>query len=75
VDEAVKYAEKIGKISRTQCRKEFESRFSAEIMAKNYVSLYQKMIDENKSLGKNSYGSLSRREIWKTSFNTTIKSI
>jgi glycosyltransferase involved in cell wall biosynthesis len=44
VDEAVGAVERIGALSRRRCREYFETRFSAPRMAREYVSLYQRML-------------------------------
>jgi glycosyltransferase involved in cell wall biosynthesis len=43
VEEAVEAVANIGAISRARCRREFESRFSARLMAKNYAALYARL--------------------------------
>ena len=44
IDEAVEALQNIHLIDRNECRKNFESRFSATIMAKNYLRLYEKLL-------------------------------
>jgi glycosyltransferase involved in cell wall biosynthesis len=44
VDEAVAAVENIGGIDRARCRREFENRFSARLMAKNYTDLYTRLV-------------------------------
>ncbi|HUN80734.1 MAG TPA: glycosyltransferase family 4 protein [Phycisphaerae bacterium] len=44
VDEAVKAVERIPEISRRRCRDVFESRFSAERMARDYLAVYENMV-------------------------------
>jgi glycosyltransferase involved in cell wall biosynthesis len=41
VDEAVKAVGNVHKIDRRQCRRRYEERFSAPIMAKNYLAVYE----------------------------------
>ena len=48
--EAVMALNNLGTISRAQCRREFEKRFTSTIMAKEYLSLYQ-LINAFKPLG------------------------
>ncbi len=43
VAEAVRAVERLPKISRWRCRMEFEQRFSATRMARDYVSVYQRL--------------------------------
>src|ERR1700758_1792048 len=40
MDEAVKCMDKISSISRSACRRHFEEHFSVEVMAENYVKIY-----------------------------------
>ena len=47
VEGAVKAIAGLHKLSRKKIREVFEARFTAEIMAKNYVRLYEKLIDGN----------------------------
>ncbi len=44
MDEAVKALENIGALDRSTVRGEFEKRFSAGVMAANYVALYERLI-------------------------------
>jgi len=44
IDEAVKALQAIHRISRADCRRHFENRFSASIMANKYVQLYEKVL-------------------------------
>ncbi|TMI91002.1 MAG: glycosyltransferase family 4 protein [Bacteroidetes bacterium] len=48
VSEAVTALQKTDKISRDDCRQSFENRFSATIMAKKYVQLYEKLLHPEK---------------------------
>jgi len=48
VSEAVTALQKTDKISRNDCRQSFENRFSATIMAKKYVQLYEKLLHPEK---------------------------
>jgi glycosyltransferase involved in cell wall biosynthesis len=57
IEEAVAALQKIHKINRDECRKDFENRFSVSIMASNYLSLYEKLL------------SADRKEIRFMSFN------
>lgn len=43
VSEAVRAVKKVDTLSRKKCRKEFEERFTAVRMAKNYVKIYSKL--------------------------------
>jgi glycosyltransferase involved in cell wall biosynthesis len=56
ISEAVEALQHIRDISREECRKTFESRFSATIMAKNYLRLYDNLLHPEKkrltSVGK-----------------------
>jgi glycosyltransferase involved in cell wall biosynthesis len=44
--EMVQAVRRIGDIDRSRCRRAFEERFTAERMTKNYVQLYERMIQE-----------------------------
>ena len=48
ITEAVKALRNINQIDRDECRASFETRFSATIMAKNYLSLYEKLLHPEK---------------------------
>ena len=48
IDEAVTALQNIHRISRDDCRKNFESRFTATIMAQNYLRLYEKLLGANR---------------------------
>jgi glycosyltransferase involved in cell wall biosynthesis len=52
VDEAVKALSNLDKLSRKKIREVFEKRFTADIMAKNYIKVYEKVIDTKKTSGK-----------------------
>ncbi len=44
VDEAVSAVERIGRLSRTTCRRVFEERFDASRMAKEYLDVYRGLV-------------------------------
>src|SRR5205807_8344911 len=44
MDDAVKAVEQAGSLDRTLCRRDFETRFSAPRMARDYVKLYESML-------------------------------
>ncbi len=46
VDEMVAAVGQIGKLSREECRREFENRFTAEIMVDRYEQVYRQLIEE-----------------------------
>jgi glycosyltransferase involved in cell wall biosynthesis len=54
VDEMAAAVGKIEKLSREDCRREFESRFTAEIMVDRYEQVYRRLIEEaqHKPVGK-----------------------
>ena len=54
VDEMTAAVGKIEKLSREGCRKEFESRFTAEIMVDRYEQVYRRLIEDaqHKPFGK-----------------------
>jgi glycosyltransferase involved in cell wall biosynthesis len=43
IDELAAAVDRIGEISRESCRKEFEARFTAEVMAANYERVYHRL--------------------------------
>jgi glycosyltransferase involved in cell wall biosynthesis len=45
-EEAVKAINNLNRISRYECRRVFEERFSSERMTQDYVSLYQSIINK-----------------------------
>jgi glycosyltransferase involved in cell wall biosynthesis len=45
VEEAVRAVEQVRTLSRRACRGYFEARFSADRMARDYVAIYQRMLD------------------------------
>lgn len=49
IDQAVEALNVIHTISRDTCRTVFENRFSATIMAKNYIQLYEKLLSKKHS--------------------------
>ena len=48
IGQAVEALKQINQISRDECRASFENRFTATIMAKNYLRLYERLISANK---------------------------
>jgi glycosyltransferase involved in cell wall biosynthesis len=50
VEEAVVAVERVASLDRTRCRAEFERRFSAERMARDYLSAYESRIRESPEL-------------------------
>lgn len=44
--EMAQAARRVGEIDRRRCRKAFDERFTAERMAKEYVQLYERMVQE-----------------------------
>jgi glycosyltransferase involved in cell wall biosynthesis len=48
VEQMIAAIGKIGEISREECRREFESRFTAEIMVDRYEQVYRRLIEENR---------------------------
>jgi glycosyltransferase involved in cell wall biosynthesis len=47
IEESVSAVNRIHTIDRRECRKRFEQRFSSPVMALNYVSTYQMLIEKN----------------------------
>jgi glycosyltransferase involved in cell wall biosynthesis len=50
VEEAASAVEQVGGLSRRRCRDYFEARFSAARMARDYVAIYERMIEERKAV-------------------------
>jgi glycosyltransferase involved in cell wall biosynthesis len=50
VEQAVHAVKELSKINRRRCRDVFERRFTARIMAENYVKLYERLIVEKKHM-------------------------
>lgn len=48
IDDAVKAVNKLHKISREACRKTFEEKFTAKVMAENYVKVYERLCRKNR---------------------------
>jgi glycosyltransferase involved in cell wall biosynthesis len=45
LEDAVRAAERIPSLSRQRCRQLFEGRFSASRMARDYLAIYQRVVD------------------------------
>ncbi len=52
LDEAVKAVEKVSQLSRQKCREVFEKRFTSKVMAKNYLAVYESILEQEKPLLK-----------------------
>jgi cobalamin biosynthesis Mg chelatase CobN len=54
VDEMVEAVRNIGKLAREECRREFENRFTVEIMVDRYEQIYRQLIEggQRKVFGK-----------------------
>jgi glycosyltransferase involved in cell wall biosynthesis len=52
IDEAVEAVSKLNSISRAECRKVFEERFTASKMAEGYVNIYKRLIGNQHRLFK-----------------------
>jgi glycosyltransferase involved in cell wall biosynthesis len=50
LEDAVKAAERVATLSRRRCREVFEQRFVASRMAKDYLAIYQQLIETNSRL-------------------------
>jgi glycosyltransferase involved in cell wall biosynthesis len=55
LEETVQAVERVDTINRGQCRRVFEERFSASRMARDYVALYEHMLEERRMSLDNSY--------------------
>jgi glycosyltransferase involved in cell wall biosynthesis len=49
IDEAVDAVGRLPEISRERCRASFEERFTVDRMASNYVTVYERLIDERQA--------------------------
>jgi hypothetical protein len=53
VDQAVTAVEALAAVDRRLCRRSFEERFTASLMAENYVRVYEELVEEPvSSLGR-----------------------
>jgi hypothetical protein len=48
IDEAVAAVDKLQESDRLRCRRYFEGHFTASIMARNYVEIYERLIERKK---------------------------
>ncbi|OAG28670.1 glycosyltransferase family 4 protein [Thermodesulfatator autotrophicus] len=48
LEEAVEAVEKVSQISRKKCREVFEKRFTSKVMAKNYLAVYENVLEQEK---------------------------
>jgi glycosyltransferase involved in cell wall biosynthesis len=55
VDEAVACVERVGHLSRRRVREVFETRFSAERMARDYLRVYQRLTEESRDGSRRSH--------------------
>jgi glycosyltransferase involved in cell wall biosynthesis len=51
IEEAVEAVRRLPSLDRRQCRAIFEQRFSARRMCEDYLSVYERIIDENSAIG------------------------
>jgi glycosyltransferase involved in cell wall biosynthesis len=49
IDEAVERTQGLSHFDRTHCREIFEKRFTASIMARNYLTLYERLVKEHRN--------------------------
>jgi glycosyltransferase involved in cell wall biosynthesis len=54
IDELVAAVHEVGRLSRRACRAEFETRFTADIMATNYEEIYLRMLNKPWSISPSS---------------------
>jgi glycosyltransferase involved in cell wall biosynthesis len=52
MEEAVRATRRIHGLSRARCRREFEERFTAERMARDYLAVYERLLQEAPSRGQ-----------------------
>jgi glycosyltransferase involved in cell wall biosynthesis len=60
IDGLVQAVQRIASISRQNCRAEFETRFTADVMAANYERLYYQLIDDRRTLQRQDDGRPTR---------------
>jgi glycosyltransferase involved in cell wall biosynthesis len=58
VEDLVSAVKRVAGLSREACRKQFEQRFTVEIMADRYERVYRKLIEENKGRTRNASGTI-----------------
>jgi glycosyltransferase involved in cell wall biosynthesis len=64
VEEAVKAVENISELKRRDCRASFEERFTSEIMTREYVKVYRKVIEEIKGeIGFKSHADMNMLQL------------
>ena len=62
IDDAVRAVKRAGELDRRLCRKAFETRFSAERMADDYLAVYRRLIGQTQRRGRRESGN-SRRAV------------
>ncbi len=50
IDAAVKVVERVSTLSREECRRRFEKRFTSTRMARDYVAIYERLVEEETTL-------------------------
>jgi glycosyltransferase involved in cell wall biosynthesis len=67
VDDAVAALSRVGAVSRKRCRQAFEERFTASRMIKDYLDLYERLIEERDGLRQRSMESVaSVQAVWRS---------
>jgi glycosyltransferase involved in cell wall biosynthesis len=62
IDDAVRAVQWAGKLNRSACRKVFETRFSAERMAQDYLAVYRRLLGQTPRRGRPEFEE-SRRPV------------
>ena len=62
IEQAVEAVNNISRISRHNCRKSFEQRFTSEVMTIEYVKIYEQVIDESSNDGNLKIRNHNQRE-------------
>ena len=66
IDEVVMRVRQVSRLSRTVCRKIFETRFTSHRMALDYVNLYRSQIAQNKSMSRESIKARFRKKSYES---------
>jgi len=61
IEDLVKAAGEIGKLSRQVCREVFEQRFTSEVMAAHYERVYYRLIDQRRNATARTGGRMEGR--------------
>ncbi len=75
IAEAVRCMDHIHEIDRSACRRDFEKRFSVEVMTDQYLEIYKDILVDQRFVSLRSQRPVMGWDAWKTSSSTPITSI